>query len=69
MTTVTIKIEDSDDKTITMEGTLDNPEAFNEAPTAALIIGSYIAAHAEKVSKDALTWYAQTVTAPPGDAQ
>jgi hypothetical protein len=69
MTTITITITDSDDRTLSLEGAVDNPEAFNEPPTPALIVGSYLAAHAEKVSKDALKWFETTVVAPPGETQ
>lgn len=63
MTTVTVKIVDVDD-TVTFEGSLDNPNAINEAPTAALIIGSYLAANAEKVMKDSMVWFRQMATEP-----
>ena len=56
MTTVTVLIKDDGD-TVTFEGSLDNPNAINEAPTAALIIGSYLAANAEKVMKDSMAWF------------
>ena len=56
MTTVTVTIKDVDD-TVTMEGTLDNPEAINEPPTPALVIGSYLAAQADQVCKDAMSWF------------
>lgn len=65
MTTVIMKIWD-DGGELKMEATLDNPDAINEAPTAALIMGSYIGASAEKLVEDAMIWYKQQVTAPPG---
>lgn len=56
MTTVTIKIIDAQDE-LQMEGSLDNPNAINEPPTAALIVGSYLAANTERVVKDAMAWF------------
>lgn len=56
MTVVTIKITDAQDE-VHLEGTLDNPNAVNEPPTAALIVGSYLAANAERVLKDAMVWF------------
>jgi hypothetical protein len=56
MTTVTIKITDAQDE-LQMEGSMDNPNAINEPPTAALIVGSYLAANAERVAKDAMAWF------------
>lgn len=63
MTTVTVTIVDKDD-TVEFAGSLDNPNAINEAPTAALIIGSYLAANAEKVMKDAMVWFRQMSVEP-----
>jgi hypothetical protein len=56
MTTVTITIKDAGES-IELEGHLDDPSALGDAPTAALIIGSYLAANAEQVCKDALKWF------------
>lgn len=61
MSTVTVTISDTDDHGVTLEGKLDNAEAINEAPTAALIIGSYIAANAEQIVADAAAWFRQQV--------
>ena len=63
MTTVTVTIADKDD-TVEFTGSMDNPNAINEAPTAALIIGSYLAANAEKVLKDSMIWFRQMSTEP-----
>ena len=57
MTTVTLTIEDTADDSISMTGQLDNPDAINQPPTPALIIGSYLAANAEGVCKDAMKWF------------
>ena len=56
MTTVTITIKDAGES-VELEGHLDDPSALGDAPTAALIIGSYLAANAEHVCKDALRWF------------
>lgn len=56
MTTVTITIKDAGES-VELEGHLDDPSALGDAPTAALIIGSYLAANAERVCKDALAWF------------
>ncbi len=56
MATITITIADKGDE-LTMEGRLETPEALNEPPTAALIVGTYLAAHAEVVCKDAVRWF------------
>jgi hypothetical protein len=56
MTTVTVKIWD-DGETLQMEGALDNPNAINEPPTVALIVGSYLAANTEAVVKNAMHWF------------
>lgn len=56
MTTVTVKIWD-EGESLQMEGALDNPNAINEPPTVALIVGSYLAANTEQVVKDAMHWF------------
>lgn len=56
MTTVTITIKDAGES-VELEGHLDDPSALGDAPTAALIIGSYLAANAEQVCKDAARWF------------
>jgi len=66
MTVVTMKIWDENDE-LKMEATLDNPEAINLPPTAALIFGSYLGAHTEALVEASMHWYKQQVTAPPPD--
>lgn len=66
MTTVTVTIRDTGD-TVEFEGALDNPEALNQPPTAALIIGSYLAANAEGVLKDSMAWFKAMQLAPAED--
>jgi hypothetical protein len=61
MTTVTLKIWDENDE-LKMEATLDNPDAINDAPTAALIFGSYLGANTAAIVEDAMRWYKQQVT-------
>jgi hypothetical protein len=56
MTTVTIIIKDEGDS-VQLEVRLEDPSALQKMPTAALIIGSYLAANAERVCKDAITWF------------
>jgi hypothetical protein len=63
MTTVTIIIKDEGDS-VQLEGHLEDPSALQEMPTAALIIGSYLAANAERVCKDAIAWFGKQSTAP-----
>lgn len=63
MTTVTITITDAQDE-LQLEGKLDNPNAINEPPTVALIVGSYLAANVETVVKDAMRWFKNMSTAP-----
>lgn len=64
MTTVTLRIWDEGDE-LKMEATLDNPDAINDAPTAALIFGSYLGANTAAIVEDAMRWYKQQVTTPP----
>jgi hypothetical protein len=64
MTTVTLKIWDEADE-LKMEANLDNPDAINEAPTAALIFGSYLGANTAAIVEDAMRWYKQQVTSAP----
>ena len=66
MSTVTITIADVDDS-ITMQGTIDNPDAINEPPTAALIVGSYLAANAGDICRAALVWFQKSIVAPERD--
>lgn len=65
MNTVTITIKDNDQGAIEMEGKVEDEQAFDKPPTGALIIGSYLAAHAEKVSKDAMAWFSREIVAAP----
>lgn len=55
MTTVTVTIIDDGDE-VRMEGKLDDVSALDAPPTPALIIGSYLAANAELICKDAIKW-------------
>ena len=66
MTTVTLRIWDEDEE-LKMEATLDNPNAINEPPTAALIFGSYLGANTAAIVEDAMRWYRQQVTSAPPD--
>lgn len=66
MSTVTVTIVDTPTG-IDMQGEIDNPNAFNEPPTAALVIGSYLAANAERVIADATTWFKEKILAPERD--
>ena len=66
MTTVTLRIWDEDEE-LKMEATLDNPNAINEPPTAALIFGSYLGANTAAIVEDAMRWYKQQVTSAPPD--
>ena len=56
MTKITIEIWDEDDS-IKAESNLDNPEALNEPPTPALILGSYIGTHFERIAEEAFDWF------------
>ena len=62
MTTVTLLIWDEGNE-LKMEAVLDNPDAINEAPTAALIFGSYLGANTAAIVEDAMRWYKEQVTA------
>lgn len=63
MTTCIITIKDAPGGEITMEGRLDGHEAGSElpAPTPALVIASYIAAHAQQVSEAAAAWFSREI--------
>lgn len=61
MSVVTITISDRDGS-VDLEGRLDNPDAVNEPPTPALIIGSYLAAHPQRVIDAAIEWYRNEIT-------
>lgn len=63
MTTVTITIKDAGGNAYHIEGYIDDPAALQKEPTAALIIGTYLAANSERVCRDAESWFhRQTVT-------
>ena len=64
MAKVTIMIEDVDGETH-INGTCDNPNAANEPPTDSLVLGSYIASHAEKIAADAAFWFKSQVAPHP----
>jgi hypothetical protein len=57
MTIATVIISDAPDNSYTIEGSLDRPEAIEEAPTPALIIATYLSANVAKVCEDAIQWY------------
>ena len=66
MSTVTLTIVDTPDG-IEMKGEIDNPNAVNEPPTAALVIGSYIAANTAKVIEDSVAWFKTSIVEPESD--
>lgn len=57
MTIATVIIKDEPDNSYSIEGSLDRPEALNEAPTPALIIATYLSANIPQVCEDAILWY------------
>lgn len=63
MTIVTVVIKDADG-TLELEGRLADPSALDQPPTAALIVGSYLAANTEQICKDALAWFRGMGSAP-----
>lgn len=69
MATATIILKDSrtDDgvPTIEMEGRLDPPSAIDDAPTGAVIIGSFLAAHMQQIQDQAIAWFNEQFKAPP----
>lgn len=64
MTTCLITIKDALGGELTMEGRIDGHEAGAELPppTPALVVASYIAAHAQQISEAAAAWYHRDVT-------
>jgi hypothetical protein len=68
MTTITMRIWDGDDQTINAEASLDNPNAINEPPTSALIIGSYLGANMDRVARDAIQWFEAMQKQPEPEA-
>lgn len=56
MTTVVVTITDTAEG-LSIEGRLEDPTALDEAPTTALIVGTYLAAHMEQVCKAAIRWF------------
>lgn len=67
MNTVTITIKDNEANTLEMEGRVEDEAAFEKPPTPALIVGSYLAAHAEKIAIDAMAWFKREIVEPPKD--
>lgn len=65
MATATILIKDgrADDgaPTIEMEGHLEPATAIDDAPTGAVVIGSYLAANMEQIQAQALAWFNEQV--------
>jgi len=68
MNKVTVTIEDTDEG-LAMQGNIEDTEAFNKPPTPALILGSYLAANAEKICTDAVAWFKQEIVPKPGVEQ
>jgi len=68
MSTVTLTIVDTPEG-IDMKGEIDNPNAVNEPPTPALVIGSYIAANAAKVIADSVAWFKGSIVEPERDEE
>ena len=68
MTIASITLTDRDNGNIDLECKLDNPDAINEPPTAALVVSTYICAHFEKICRDASEWFVtQTLATAGGD--
>lgn len=59
MTTCIIIIKDAPGGELTMEGRIDGHEVGGELPppTPALVVASYIAAHAQQISEAAAAWF------------
>lgn len=59
MTTCLITIKDAPGGELTMEGRIDGHAAGAELPppTPALVVASYIAAHAQQISEAAAAWF------------
>ena len=59
MTTVTITIEDASTGELTLEGRIEGHAAGGDlpAPSPALVVASYISAHAQQISEAALVWF------------
>jgi hypothetical protein len=60
MNTITITIKDEEEG-LSMEGRVEDQTAFDRPPTAALIVGSYLAAKTDQICKDALAWFQSEV--------
>lgn len=60
MTTFILKIWDSAEG-LTMEGAFDNPDAINEPPTPALVVGTYIGGHFDQIAKDGIRWFEMNI--------
>lgn len=67
MSVVTVTLTDRADGGVDLQGSIDNPNAVNEQPTPALIIGSYLAANAARVINDSVAWFKQEIVAPERD--
>lgn len=61
MTAFILKIWDSKEG-LNMEAAFDNPDAVNEPPTPALVVGTYIGGHFDQIAKDAMRWFENDVT-------
>lgn len=57
MTTVIVTIADEPGNQLSLEGRIDNPDAMNQVPTAAVIVGAYLATNADRVCRDAVAWF------------
>lgn len=56
MTRITLSIWD-DGEEVHAESSMDNPNAVNEPPTGALIIGTYLAANFDEVARTSMVWF------------
>ena len=68
MTIANITLTDRENGNIDLEAKLDNPNAVNEVPTAALVVVTYIAAHFEKICLDASEWFVTQTLANAEDS-
>ena len=57
MSVVIITISDREGGGVDLEGRLDDFESVNKPPTPALIIGSFLAAHPERLIEASIVWY------------
>ena len=65
--TILIKDGRADDgaPTIEMEGHLEPATAIDDAPTGAVVIGSFLAAHMQQIQDQAVAWFNEQFKAPP----